>query len=231
VPGAKLRLKGMAANMRQKLGESLASVQKYDVPVENVTTGSLEALQAYSQGVRTTSTTGDCKTAIQQFERAISFDPNFAMAYAKLSSCYNNLGEAVKAAENARKSYELRQRVSQRERFRIEYSYEYFAIRNLEAAAQVLEAWMQAYPRDDAAPYNLANVYTLLGDHERALALKQQTLQGRRPPKSRSSSLHAAPACAWQKAIPLIKATPTALSVELCAQNTPNQPGDAIENP
>jgi len=126
-------LSGMAANMRQKLGESLASVQKYDVPVENVTTGSREALQAYSQGVRTRSTTGDCKTAIQQIERAIGFDPNFAMAYAQLSSCHSNLGEP--AAENASKAYELRQRVSQRERFRIEYSYAYFTTENLEAAA------------------------------------------------------------------------------------------------
>src|SRR5271169_4876559 len=88
----------MAADMRRKLGESLASLQKYDVPVENVTTGSLEALQAYSQGVRTRSTTGDCRSAIPQFERALSFDPNFAMAYARLSACHNNRNEAGLAA-------------------------------------------------------------------------------------------------------------------------------------
>ena len=78
-------LSAMAANIRRKLGESLASLQKYDVPVENVTTGSLDALRAYSQGVRTMSTTGDFKTATSHFERAISSDPNFAMAYARLS--------------------------------------------------------------------------------------------------------------------------------------------------
>src|SRR5271167_3695882 len=167
----------MAADMRRKLGESLASLQKYDVPVENVTTGSLEALQAYSQGVRTMSTTGDCKTASQQFERAISFDPNFAMAFAQMSACYNNLGESAAAAQNASKAYDLRQRVSQREKFRIEFSYQFFAAENFEAAAPVLEAWMQAYPRDDAAPHILGTVYGGLGDYEKMLALKQQSLR------------------------------------------------------
>src|SRR5271169_1566277 len=103
----------MAANMRRKLGESLASVQKYDVPVENVTAGSLDALRAYSQGVRTMSMTSDFKSAASLFERAIGSDPNFAMAYAKLSTCQNNLGDAGLAAESAHKAYELRQRVSQ----------------------------------------------------------------------------------------------------------------------
>ena len=170
-------LSGMAANMRRKLGESLASLQKYDVPVENVTTGSLEALQAYSQGVRIVSTTGDCKTAIPQFERAISFDPNFAMAYARMSACHNNRNEAGLAAQDASKAYDLRQRVSQREKFRIEFSYEFFVADNPEAAAPVLEAWMQAYPRDDAAPHLLGTVYGALGDNEKMLALKQQSLR------------------------------------------------------
>src|SRR5271166_4600407 len=167
----------MAADMRRKLGESLASLQKYDVPVENVTTGSLEALQAYSQGVRTRSTTGDCRTAIPQFERALSFDPNFAMAFARMSACHNNRNEAGLAAQDASKAYDLRQRVSQREKFRIDFSYQFFAVENFEAAAQVLEAWMQAYPRDDAAPHILGTVYGGLGDYEKMLALKQQSLR------------------------------------------------------
>ena len=170
-------LSAMAADMRRKLGESLASLQKYDVPVENVTTGSLDALRAYSQGVRTMSTTSDFKSAASLFERAIGSDPNFAMAYAKLSTCQNNLGDAGLAAENAHKAYELRQRVSQREKFRIEYTYQQFYTENLEASRKVLEEWMQAYPQDDSPPNNLANVYEKLGEHEKVLALRQQCLR------------------------------------------------------
>jgi serine/threonine protein kinase len=173
-----LRLMGKgAAEMRERLGESLASVQKYDVPAENVTTGSLVALQAYSQGLRTMATTMDFKSAIPLFERAIGMDQNFAMAYAALSTNQYNISEAGRAAENARRAYDLRQRVSEREKFAIEYSYEQYVTENLEAVRTVLEAWMQAYPRDSVPPFNLANVYSMLGEHEKILPLKQQSLR------------------------------------------------------
>ena len=166
-----------AAKMREKLGESLSSVQMYDVPVENVTTGSLEALQAYGAGYRAMNGKEDFLGAIPLFEEAKSLDPNFAMAYARLSSNYGNTGQTAKAAENARKAYELRQRVSDRERFYIESSYELRMTENYEAARKIYETWAQAYPRDDIPPTNLGVVYMQLGDLEKALSLAQQSLR------------------------------------------------------
>ena len=120
-----LKVLGEAATkIREKLGESLASVQKYDAPAENVTTPSLEALQAYSLGYQTFVVKYDNAGAIPFFQRAISLDPNFAMAYARLGKSYSNLGETARAAENTRKAYELRDRVSERERFYIVSHYE-----------------------------------------------------------------------------------------------------------
>jgi len=106
-----------ATKMGRKLGESLASVQKYSVPPSNVTTGSLEALQVYSQGARAQVPGGDDVAAIPLFRRAISLDPNFAMAFTTLGACYSNIGETARAAESVRRAYELRERVSKRERF------------------------------------------------------------------------------------------------------------------
>jgi eukaryotic-like serine/threonine-protein kinase len=104
-----------ATKMREKLGESLASVEKYDVPPEKVTTPSLEALQAYSLGYRAMMVKSDPPAAIPLFQQAVSLDPNFAMAYARLGTNYGNVGETASSAENARKAYELRERVSERE--------------------------------------------------------------------------------------------------------------------
>ena len=114
------------ASLRAKLGESLASVQKFDVPVE-ATTPSLEALKAYSMGITTGRTKGDAE-AIPFMKRAIELDPNFAMAYVGLAVEYSNLGRAALAADNAKKAYDLRDRVSERERYRI--SAFYFTIRH-----------------------------------------------------------------------------------------------------
>ena len=94
--------------MREKLGESLASVQKYDAPAESVTTPSLEALQAYSLGYQAMLVKNDAAIAVPLFQRAVSLDPNFAMAHARLGTSYGNLGQAARAAESIRKVYELR---------------------------------------------------------------------------------------------------------------------------
>src|ERR1017187_1129341 len=107
----------VATKLRAKLGESLASVQKYDAPAENATTTSLEALRAYSLGDRAMYSRADNATAIPLFQRAISLDPKFAMAYARLGNCYGNLGQRAGADENLRKAYELREKVSEREKF------------------------------------------------------------------------------------------------------------------
>ncbi len=142
----------VATKIREKLGESLASVQKYDAPPESVTTPSLEALQAYSLGYRAQMVKDDYASAIPFFQRAVSLDPNFAMAYARLGSSYGNLGETARSAENARQAYELRQRVSEREKFYIASHYENYVAGDLEAARNTCELWEQTYPRDDIPP-------------------------------------------------------------------------------
>jgi eukaryotic-like serine/threonine-protein kinase len=120
--------------MRERLGESLATVQKYDVPPENVTTQSLEALQAYSLGNRASIGRNDWNAAIQFYQRAISLDPNFVMAYARLGVAYANVGEEAKGADSIRKAYSLRSRVSEREKFYIASRYDLYVTRNLESA-------------------------------------------------------------------------------------------------
>jgi eukaryotic-like serine/threonine-protein kinase len=166
-----------AAKVRVKLGESLASVQKYDAPAENVTTPSLEALQAYGLGYRTEIVKRDNAAAIPLFQRAVSLDPNFAMAYARLGTNYSNLGEIARGAENIRKAYELRERVSEREKLYIASHYEQLVTGNLEAARKAYELWAQTYPRDDTPPSNLATIYLALGDYEKALTASQEDLK------------------------------------------------------
>jgi eukaryotic-like serine/threonine-protein kinase len=163
-----------ATKMREKLGESLASVEKYDAPPEKVTTPSLEALQAYSLGYRAMI---DPPAAIPLFQRAVSLDPNFAMAYARLGTNYGNIGESARSAENARKAYELRGRVSERERFYIASHYEHYAAGDLEAARKIYELWAQTYPRDEAPPASLHFIYTQLGAYDKALAAVQEALK------------------------------------------------------
>ena len=167
----------MAAALRGKLGESLASVQKYDAPAENVTTPSLEALQAYSLGYKAQVVKNDYAAAIPFFQRAVSLDPNFAMAYARLASNYFNLNQTVRAAEASRKAFELRERVSEREKFYIASHYGHFVTGNLEDARKSYELWAQTYPRDSSPSNNLAVIYNNLGDYASTLARAQQTLR------------------------------------------------------
>ena len=166
----------MAAALRGKLGESLASVQKYDAPAENVTTPSLEALQAYSLGYKAQVVENDYAAAIPFFQRAISLDPNFAMAYARLGANYFNLNQTVRAAESSRKAFELRERVSEREKFYIASHYGHFVTGNLEEARKSYELWAETYPRDHVPSNNLAVIYNNLGDYGSALTRLQQTL-------------------------------------------------------
>jgi eukaryotic-like serine/threonine-protein kinase len=159
-----------ATKIREKLGESLASVQKYDAPAENVTTPSLEALQAYSLGYQAMTVKNDAATAVSLFQRAVSLDPNFAMAYARLGTSYSNLGQTARAAENTRKAYDLRERVSEREKFYIASHHEHYVTGNLEAARRTYELWAQTYPRDYVPPGNVGAIYGQLGDYDKALA-------------------------------------------------------------
>jgi eukaryotic-like serine/threonine-protein kinase len=159
-----------ASDLRSKLGESLTSVQKYDAPPEAVTTPSLEALQAYSAGYRSMINRNDYPAAIPLFERAISLDPTFAMAHARLGINFFNLGEPGRAEGSLRAAYELREHLSEREKLYITASYNAMATRDFEAARQSYELWAQIYPRDPFAVGNLGVVYGYLGDYDKALA-------------------------------------------------------------
>jgi tetratricopeptide (TPR) repeat protein len=169
-------LDAAAISLRGKLGESLGSVEKYSTPLAQATTPSLEALKAYSQARKTRLAKGDT-AALPLFKRAVELDPNFAIAYAELSTSYNNLNQVGQAAASARKAYDLREKVSERERFGIEATYYLFVTGELEKAAQSYEQWQQLYPRD-AVPYgNLGFISATLGNLEKAL---EETLEAMR---------------------------------------------------
>jgi tetratricopeptide (TPR) repeat protein len=160
----------VASDIRSKLGESLASVRKYDAPPENVTTPSLEALQAYSLGYVAAVVRGNGVAAVPLFQRAISLDDNFAMAFARLGTIYFNSDEPVRAAENLRKAYALRERVSEREKLYIEAHQADIVTGDFEAARKVYELWTEIYPRDEVPLGNLGVIYSFFGDYDKALA-------------------------------------------------------------
>jgi len=164
-----------AATLREKLGESLASVQKFDKPLDEATTFSLEALQAYTEGDRLAREKGDTD-ALPLLKRAVELDPNFARAYASLGVRYNNLGQASLAIENVRKAYELRDRVSEREKYYIACTYFTLVTGELEKAIQQYELWIRDYPRDYVAQTNLGVNYFTMGQFERAAVVTRQAL-------------------------------------------------------
>ncbi len=157
-----------ATSLRAKLGESLASVQKFDVPVE-ATTPSLEALKAYSMGITTGRTKGDAE-AIPFMKRALELDPNFAIAYAALAVSYGNLGQASLSADYAKKAYDLRDRVSEREQYRISALYFQNVTSEVEKATEAYELWAKSYPRDLVPHGNLGSLYANLGQWDKAIA-------------------------------------------------------------
>jgi DNA-binding winged helix-turn-helix (wHTH) protein/tetratricopeptide (TPR) repeat protein len=164
-----LRALGDAATaMRRELGESLSTIQKYGMPMEQVTTSSLEALQAYSLGQKAWRINGG-SSSLPFFKRAADLDPDFAMAYAKIGVLYNGLGYGTLSVENTSKAYALRARVSQRERLYLESHYYEFATGQLEKAAQSYELWRQLYPQDHNPADNLVLIYALLGNLGKAL--------------------------------------------------------------
>jgi eukaryotic-like serine/threonine-protein kinase len=166
-----------ATEMRSRLGESLGTVRGFDTPLEQATTPSLEALQAYTLGQKEFLAKSDFATAVPLLRRAISLDPNFAVAYNALAVNYWNLGESILAAENGHKAYELRGRVSEREKFQIESSYYFIVTGDLQKALQSCELWAQTYPRDDASRGVETGIYTIVGQYDKAALAVRENLR------------------------------------------------------
>ncbi len=156
-----------ATEMRSKLGESLSTVKKFDTPLEQATTPSLEALQAYTLGWKNWQAKGEL--AVPFFQRAVRIDPKFATAYALLGVVYSLSGESSLGAENTRKAYELRDRASEAEKLHIECNYYYFVTGDLEKARQSFELWAQTYPRDYVPHAGLRLVFKALGQYDKSL--------------------------------------------------------------
>ena len=166
-----------ASSLRRKLGESLASIQKYDALPEDVTTPSLEALQAYSLGIKAFDVTNDFVAAIPFFQHAVALDPRFAMAYLMLGESYQPQGELALAAENTRKAYDLRERTSDHEKLNIVAFYEIVVTGNLEAARRSYELLAQTYPRDESAQIYLWFIPLTLGDYARSDAAAKRAFE------------------------------------------------------
>ena len=169
-----LQALGQAATiLRVRLGESLATMSKFDKPLEQATTSSLEALKAYTEARRVQSEKGEAE-AIPLLKHAVELDPNFALAYVDLGIFYGF--EINLAAENLRKAYELRERVSEREKLYISATYYTTVTGELEKAVQQYELWIREYPRDQEAYDDLAVAYVSLGQLEKATPGFQQAL-------------------------------------------------------
>ena len=165
-----------ASSLRRTLGESLGSIQKFDAPIEEVTTPSLEALKAYSLGAKAWYSRADYPGASAFLQRAIMLDPNFAMAYGRLATLNINTGEIQRGAENMKKAFELRDRVSEREKLILTSAYQR-SLGDLEAERKSCEMWNEIYPHDRLPSNCLGNIYEALGDNEKALASFKEALQ------------------------------------------------------
>jgi len=178
-----------ASSLRGKLGESLASIQKFDTPVTEATTSSLEALKAYAAADQMRNGGSEAES-LPLFQHAIELDPNFAMAHARVAAIYNNLGEEDRSVESAKKAFDLRERVSERERFYITDHF-YTATGDLQKNTETLESAIKAYPNDASAFANLAlqnNLY--YGQFEKGIQLANEFM--RLEPNAPFGYVHAA---------------------------------------
>ena len=166
----------VASNLRSKLGESLASLQKFDAPVEEATTSSLEALKYFSLG-EAERDKGSEYTAIPFYKHAIELDPNFAVAYARVGQAYGNIGENALAIENTKQAFERRDRCSELEKLYIETHYYSIVTGETDKELEALELWRRTYPRDSIPANNLTVGYEAMGKWEQALAQAQENMQ------------------------------------------------------
>ena len=165
-----------ATNLRGKLGESLASVQKLDKPLNEATTSSLEALKAFSDADKARDTGGDT-AALALYKRAIELDSNFAMAYARLGAVYSNIGEVTSARQNFTEAYNRRDRVSDHEKLYIEARYYDGVVQDERKAIETYEEWKRLYPREWSPYNNLGVTYAKLGQLEKGLENAQTGLK------------------------------------------------------
>lgn len=166
-----------ASTIRNKLGESLSTLQKFDTPLEQATTPSLEALKAFSLGRKMLLTDGE-SAAIPLYKRAVKLDPNFALAYAWLGVGYTTLGEPSIAADYTRKAYELRDRASEPEKYLISAIFYKEVTGNLEKAEQSCKLWIQAYPRADLPHTYLSGaIYPAMGRDEEVVSEAREAIR------------------------------------------------------
>ncbi len=170
-------LSGMTARVRSRLGESLTTIEQHNVPLEKATTSSLEALQAYSIGLKVLLSTGDT-AGLPWLQRAVAIDPNFAMAYAWIGRIYGDLGEGALSAESTSKAYALRERTSDQEKFWISAAYDTQVTENLDRAQQICELWAKTYPREAIPHTFLAGViYPVVGKYEQAVQEARRAIE------------------------------------------------------
>ena len=165
-----------ASKLRGELGESLASVQKLDFPLEQATTSSLEALQAYSLGRRALAEKGEA-AAVPYYQRAIELDPNFALGYLAVGDAYYSMAETGRASEYLAKAFHLRESASEREKLKIAAQYYELVTGEMEKAAQVYRESIVGYPRDEAAHNSLGAIYGSQGLHDDAMEETRKSLQ------------------------------------------------------
>lgn len=169
-------LEPAATEIRHKLGESLASMQRFNTPLEQATTSSLDALKAYSDGNRLVKEKGE-SDAIPYFQRAIELDPNFAAAYLALGVIYTNSDEMGLAEMNLRKAFQLRDRVTEQERFTIMAAYYLVVTGELEKSLAICRQWARTYPRDAIAHVDLSAEYGMMGDFEKGAAEGEEAIR------------------------------------------------------
>ncbi len=165
-----------ASSLRGKLGESIGSVQKFATPLEQATTSSLEALQAFSLGQAEHLKFEDDK-AVPHLQRAVELDPNFAMAHATLGVAYNNLSKDELSASFIKKAFDLKERASERERFYISAHYYDEVTQDVDKAIEIYQQWVQIYPRDTTPRDNLSLRYEVIGQQEKALASSSEAMR------------------------------------------------------
>jgi tetratricopeptide (TPR) repeat protein/predicted Ser/Thr protein kinase len=164
-----------AAKLRGTLGESLASVQKFDVPIEQVTTASLDALKAFALG-NVEFDRGSELASLPFYRRAVEFDPNFAWVYARMGTIYSNSGESEAAKEYTRKAYELRDRVSEREKLYITEHYYQSVTGELDKEIETLELYARTYPSDSIPGNNLSVEYAQIGEQEKSAEAARRSI-------------------------------------------------------